>query len=292
MFTQPERQLFATAFPDRTALRFHDIINPAPDSAPTGAQSSFEHSRMQVAQSEWRRIFANKTRPQAPAQEIAPIRLNQHNLRQNIPWGDALTNKDPNHTRYYGLNVNGFQLDREGGQFSDYCKVHAETQADVSGIQEHNIDTTQPQLRSILHATARKHWQRCVLTQASTPITFAGSYKPGGTLMLSTSSIVGRLSDHGTDKWGRWVYQTLKGRQGTLVTFITAYQVVDTHASQMGNLSAAAQQSSLLASTDDPIQRPRQAFIRDLIAFVTTLQRQQHDIVVAGDFNERLARRR
>ncbi|KAI2500967.1 hypothetical protein MHU86_13512 [Fragilaria crotonensis] len=156
----------------------------------------------------------------------APIRLSTENLLQNIPWGDTLASIDPTHTRFYGMNAsNGIQLDREGGQFTEYCKLHAETQADISGIQEHNLDTTQPRLRRIMYDTVRKHWKRSTFSHASTPITFASPYKPGGTLLLSTDSIIGRVVDHGSDTWGRWAYQSLQGRQRIKVTFISAYQV-------------------------------------------------------------------
>ena len=288
MFTPQERQLFATAFPNRESLQFQDLIDPQRDDKTTEAPMTYDSTRLQVARAEWRRIFAQKTMPQSHPPMAAPIRLSTENLRQNIPWGDVLAPKDPTHTRFYGMNANGIQLDREGGQFTEYCKLHVETQADISGIQEHNLDTTQPRLRSIMYDTVRKHWKRSTFSHASTPITFASPYKPGGTLLLSTDSITGRVVDHGSDIWGRWAYQSLQGRQGIKVTFISAYQVVETHESQMGNITAAAQQRSLLATSNDPVSNPRQAFIRDLTIFITTLQRQQHDIVLTGDFNERL----
>lgn len=150
MFTPQERQLFATAFPNRESLQFQDLIDPQHDDITTEAPMTYDSTRLQVARAEWRRIFAQKTMPQSHPPMAAPIRLSTENLRQNIPWGDVLASKDPTHTRFYGMNANGIQLDREGGQFTEYCKLHVETQADISGIQEHNLDTTQPRLRSIM----------------------------------------------------------------------------------------------------------------------------------------------
>ncbi len=63
---------------------------------------------------------------------------------------------------------------------------------------------------------------------------------------------------------------------------------METHQSQVGNITAAAQQISLLSTHNDSFRNPRQAFIRDLTQFLTNLQHQGHDIILAGDFNERI----
>ena len=70
----------------------------------------------------------------------------------------------------YGLNVNGFTLDRRGGQFSTLCEVMKEVQADVFLGSEHNLDSDNTQVRSILFDTAHHHWQRSRSTIGTTPI--------------------------------------------------------------------------------------------------------------------------
>ena len=45
--------------------------------------------------------------------------------------------------RVYAVNVNGFTLDRRGGQFDTYCTMLQEVQADVACGQEHNLDSIQ-----------------------------------------------------------------------------------------------------------------------------------------------------
>jgi hypothetical protein len=48
--------------------------------------------------------------------------LTQANQRSNIAWGDELQEKADDIFRVYGVNVNGFQIDRMGGQFDIFVK--------------------------------------------------------------------------------------------------------------------------------------------------------------------------
>jgi exonuclease III len=200
-----------------------------------------------------------------------------------------LTEKSHNLTRIYSQNVNGIQLEDDGGQFKEICTIHQEVQADITCIQEHNLDTTQYKVTKIIRETAQKHCQRARTNIASSPVHFSGTWKPGGTAIMSTGSITGRITATGTDNWGRWSYQTFQGHNRLLVvTFITVYQVVEKFAPDKGQFTAAAQQRSLLLRQGDVITDPRQAFQRDLHRFLTQLQQHKHEILLLGDFNERL----
>jgi hypothetical protein len=118
------------------------------------------------------------------------------------------------------MNVNGLNIDRRGGQFDTLCRMLKEVQADVYCGQEHNLDTTQPNIRKILYDTAAQHWDRIRLVLGTTPITFVKAYKPGGTMALTTGSLTGRVVTQTRDKWGRWVVQEFQGRhQRRLVIF-------------------------------------------------------------------------
>ena len=119
--------------------------------------------------------------------------MNTENQRSNNAWGDQLSEKQPGTTRVYIQNVNGFNLDGRGGQFDQFCTTHQEVQADISCGQEHKLDSTQPKVRSILFDTAKQHWDRSKLTLGTSPIPFSSHYKPGGTFILTTGSITGRV---------------------------------------------------------------------------------------------------
>jgi hypothetical protein len=93
---------------------------------------------------QWKNLFS---RPSFPTKcggtyvdhsHRRPRFLTRRNQRENQPWGDILAQK-ARHTRIYVQNVNGFQLDRRGGQMNGVCKVVQETRADIFCGQEHNL---------------------------------------------------------------------------------------------------------------------------------------------------------
>lgn len=89
---------------------------------------------------------------------------------------------------------------------------------------------------------------------------------------------------------GRWSYLTLAGKKHKQFTFISAYQVCKQPLKQWHTIAtktATAQQIRMLCNQNNP-HTPRQAFIANLSAFISTLQTAQHEIFLAGDFNESL----
>ena len=106
--------------------------------------------RMQIAQAEWAKLFQTR-RSEATSDGQRPILLSSQNQRHNCSWGDQMKEKEVSTTRLYSLNLNGLSLDRRGGQFGTLCKITKEIQADVICCQEHNVDTSQPVVRSIMY---------------------------------------------------------------------------------------------------------------------------------------------
>jgi hypothetical protein len=198
----------------------------------------------------------------------------------NSYWGDECTDKEGNIFRIYAQNVNGLSLDRRGDQYDTLCTVLSEAQLDVFLGQEHNLDSTQHNVRGILHDTSKQHWQRYRLNIATTPMEFKATYKPGGTFMLAVGNGTGRIISQDHDKWGRWVSQTFQGMAGRTITIVSAYQVV-TDTVSGGTTTATTQQYSLLVQEQDSLLAPRAAFRRDLQAFVLT-----QELILVGDFNE------
>ncbi len=211
-----------------------------------------------------------------------------HSMKDNVTWGDKIIEKRPQITRIYSQNVNGIRFEKDGGQFNELCKVHQEVQADVLCIQEHNLDTTQYIVKQTLQQVCHKTWQRARLNLASSPIPFTGTWKPGGTGIMSTESITGRITATGADEWGRWSYHTFQGQNRRSVTIISVYQVVEKFTQDKGTFTTAAQQRSLLLRQQDSLQDPRLAFQRDLRNFLHQHKDQHNEILIIGDFNERL----
>ena len=241
------------------------------------------------AREAWNNLFSRHNDPDEIFVSDAnrPVQILLENQRVNVGWGDELNEKPPTTTRLYAMNVNGLSLDARGGQFDTLCRVAKEVQADILCCQETNVDTSQPLVRNILYQTARQHWQRVRMVLGSTPTPFTSMYKPGGTIAVSMGNITGRLLTSEADKWGRWTSQTFRGQRGLKLTVISAYQVVR-DAQGQGVITAALQQRSLLLLAQDPITDPRQAFKRDLTSYIHQCQSRGEELLLLGDFNEKL----
>jgi hypothetical protein len=183
--------------------------NPTFEHVAEGSSNQVFEQRLQQAKVRWNSIF-HQQKPRKPSQrkEIRRTILTNNNQQFNDPWGDLLGEKLGSVTRIYSLNLNGIALDRRGGQFDTLCRIAKELQVDILCGQEHNVDTTQPEIRNILYNTARQHWPRSRLVTGSTATTFENWYKPGGTLQLSIGHITGRITSTYQDPLGRWVSQT------------------------------------------------------------------------------------
>jgi hypothetical protein len=166
--------------------------------------------RLHNAQAEWKRIWKRQaeTEPSSTIQQRQST-LTAENHRVNTSCGDLLVEKPASTTRLYSMNVNGLSLDRRGGKFDELCKITREVQADILCCQEHNLDTTRPNVRSVIHETARQHWSRLCITLGTTPTPFLSDHKPELTLTMSVGGITGRITSQGQEKWGRWTSQTI-----------------------------------------------------------------------------------
>jgi exonuclease III len=255
-------------------------------TTPSTTRHTTPQQQLQHAQVQWKRILDKKSdkalHPRTPQRQFI---LTAENHRVNNPWGDPLVEKSSDVTRLYSLNVNGLSLDKRGGKFDELCKIMKEVQADIVCCQEHNLDTTKTSVRSILNKTARQHWSRSRLTYGTSPTPFLTDHKPGGTMITTVGDITGRVISQSQDKWGRWSYHTIRGSGSTVITVISAYQVV-TDNPNSGTTTAAAQQRSLLLQARDQEQKPRKAFKRDLLAFLKERRSQGDDLILVGDFNE------
>jgi exonuclease III len=268
--------------------RFQQIIPIATTgetTPPTDGTESLPPTPLERAQAQWSTMMQP-----VPASTIPdgnqPIALSVENERSNDEWGDSMILPKPNNTtRIYGINVNGLTLDQRGGQFDVLCEVMKEVEADVVGGQEHNLDSDQTPVRSIIINTVRGHWNRSKATFGTTPIPFTNMYKPGGTFMVTAGNLSGRIIADAKDPWGRWVSHTYQGRGNLTITIFSAYQVVSKEITP-GSTTTAAQQHSLLLQQNDTVINPRTAFRRDLTTAIQAAQALNQEVLLLGDFNE------
>ena len=164
----------------------HSEISSADDSQDMADNQVL--STLRIAQHEWKKVLDGTSGP--TRRPMLPM----NDAITNTFWGDEFQAKAGNLFRLYVQNVNGLSLDRRGGQFDNLCQVQKEAQADVFLGQEHNVDSTQFQVKSILHATCKQHWERYRLNIATTPISFKLMYKPGGRSCLPWATRLDGLS--------------------------------------------------------------------------------------------------
>ncbi len=90
-------------------------IDTAHPQTPSPLQAA---TALQQDQTQWNNLFQRRrTHVTLVPDGNRPIVLTTDNQRANEPWGDTLQEKPDDHIQIYAMNVNGFSLDRRGGQF-------------------------------------------------------------------------------------------------------------------------------------------------------------------------------
>ena len=166
-------------------------------------------------------------------------------------------------------------------------------QISILGISEHQLSIHDPGISQTVDQLTRANRKTtpsiCQLNSSGE--TSAGSGRlMGGTGILAFNATIGRLQHNGRggDDMGRWSYIHLKRHNSPPVTVILIYQVCTSPTNVTGS-TAWHQQRRALDRANRPTIHPRAAFIDDLICFIASLQRDNHDIIVGGDWNDYLS---
>jgi hypothetical protein len=88
----------------------------------------------------WNKILTGRTYTTTSTSSRKECQMNIQNLATNVYWGDEMKEKPDNALRIFCQNVNGLQIDTEGGDVKDVCLLMNEIQADIGAITEHNLD--------------------------------------------------------------------------------------------------------------------------------------------------------
>jgi len=122
-----------------------------------------------------------------------------------------------------------------------------------------------------MNEVAKQQFDHVRLMTASSNRKVKRAYKPGGTAMLTMMETVAISKEHTKDRLGGWVSTRYSCGDNKNMTIIGAYQVCQNQRTE--KLTAANQQINqmLEESANLGIQEktaPREAFIRDLTAFI------------------------
>lgn len=157
---------------------------------------------------------------------------------------------------------------------------------DLLAFTEPNLAFDQVSTRFDVLNTIKRHLPAARLIASSSPIPSLSSYKPGGCMTISTKDINCRVTKQYADPMGRWTYVSLATKKSSFVTILTVYKPCRTTIEQAGPMTVFRQQWLHLRQQGHINPNPRDQFDSDLLQLITTLQDQQHRIIMAGDFNE------
>jgi hypothetical protein len=202
------------------------------------------------------------------------------------------TLKPDNTSRFYFINRNRFQLNPSGDTFAELCaEAKRISSVDHIGVSKYKLDGHQSRVKKICHEAARCEFDHYCLVLGSSDIPAKTSFKPGGTLSLTVSSMTARIKSFGSDPMGRWSYTKFVGTRGKIINVVTAYQVCDkpvTTATKKKYRTAAAQQACMMRQRDITNTHPRKQFCKDLMLFLQACKTQNEELLLAWDLNEAL----
>ena len=106
--------------------------------------------------------------------------------------------------RFLHLNTGGIHPKEGYAEYRVLLNNITLTQADVYGINEHFLDTSQPQIKRDLHDAGKAINKYSTQIFGTSDEPFPNKYKPGGTMIGITGNTSGRIEGNGIDSKGRW----------------------------------------------------------------------------------------
>lgn len=200
------------------------------------------------------------------------------------------SNHKPENTfRLYYTNPNGLHIDRLWQcDYDDHCREINLLSADICAFLEINLDTKKHHVKDILHFCSKQSFSQYQITMSSSTIQSVNMFKPGGTMLLTTGSMTGRIISSADNPLGRWCHQTLVQRNKQFLTIISLYktnrQSPVNHSGQIRSLTATAQQSSILRQ-QGRTEHPHHAFFQDFNNFLSQTCFKNNSFLIVGDFN-------
>ena len=187
--------------------------------------------------------------------------------------------------RLYFQNVNGLRISDGNSDATEIFLQLQNVQADIFGLVETQIHCRDQHVQRQIQESKRRVWDHCKIFTCSSEEEWDHQWKPGGTLLGITGSLIGRVRKQILDKYGRWIRVDLLGRDGRTITLICAYQVVQETGTH-GARTTHSQQVRMMRLDGVLDPNPRKAFIQDMKEMVKSLNIADHDIILMGDFNE------
>jgi hypothetical protein len=177
----------------------------------------------------------------------------------------------------HGVHNNGFSIPTE-------LEAIESLNIDIMGMSETNCPWT-PKTRSEFNFMMNQRFKSLRTIFASSPPTSNGRYQPGGNLLTVTGHTTGRITDSGSDPWGRFCWYCLQGRRDEGVIVITAYRVCQRKHTNTGPHTAHRQQYILMRLDGETDPDPRQRLLTDLELLIWTHRENGYRPILLMDAN-------
>ena len=160
---------------------------------------------------------------------------------------------------------------------------------DAISLPETNCNWNIEWMRRRWIMEVKRVWRhsKVFFTSIDKPADPSASFLPGGACLIVTGKWASRVCDHGSDRLGRWVWATLRGRSNERLTLVSLYRPNPGSAAS-GPSTVWSQQKSRLSelSTVDNSDRdiePRRQCLMDLDKWLNAKQRDGHRVVIMAD---------
>ena len=217
----------------------------------------------------------------------SPHEYSRNDLEHQNTIGHPFQEKPPNTFRIFGQNINGLSHKNDFTKWTEILQSTVSLEIDCLCLSETNIEWNHPHVASKIPHITRKFFNYSRLSTSTSAVRFDRIYKPGGVASLITNEWTGRIirSEPDASGLGRWTTTLLNGKRHRKIALISAYQVCKTSIHSCGITTSYCQQWHLIRSQGDELPDPRRRFWDDLTQYIQTLQTENFQIILVGDFN-------
>ena len=150
-----------------------------------------------------------------------------------LPGGGSFhtAEKAPHILRFSCINLNGITP----STVQDTIQHTLESQIDLQGYSEVNLDTMKPENRIALQENTTKMDPAAKSIWGTSILPSPSNFKPGGTAIVAFSRSASRVKKTGMDPLGRWTYVILSAQGNKEILLISIYQCCPKPSNAVGN---------------------------------------------------------
>ena len=199
--------------------------------------------------------------------------------------GDKLINKADRVVRFALQNINGLSL-REGLQVMPEVATIGALNIDFGAFTETNIHWSK-EAREQMSSQLYSHLgtSRIVCASDSKGRREDG-YQPGGSMLTAVGPQGGRITQTGSDPWGRYSWMLLRGERDEGLLVISAYRVSQEKGTISGPTTAYSRQVDRMISEGDTTLDPRSRILKDLRTLITSHRAKGYRPILMMDAND------